>query len=143
MNLGWAVIFVRNAYACSSVLVLACGCIMEDGPAFKLRHERFPSAMHRRAVAHAGFWAEWSNGCGSRSRARVLVRLDGGFATPQIFEFLEAEGCDYVVAMAKSVRLSRRSTRLMEGAAPCQMDRPHRPCVRRDSVRSTTLEKDR
>jgi hypothetical protein len=49
-------------------------------------------------------------------RARVLVRLDGGFSTPQIFEFLEAEGCDYVVAMAKNVRLSRRSTRLMARA---------------------------
>jgi hypothetical protein len=46
-------------------------------------------------------------------RARVLVRLDGGFATPQIFEFLEAQDCDYVVAMAKNVRLSRRATRLM------------------------------
>jgi hypothetical protein len=49
-------------------------------------------------------------------RARVLVRLDGGFATPQIFDFLEAEGCDYVVAMAKNVRLSRRATRLMARA---------------------------
>jgi hypothetical protein len=35
-------------------------------------------------------------------RARVLVRLDGGFAAPQILEFLEAQGCDYVVAMAKT-----------------------------------------
>ena len=49
-------------------------------------------------------------------RARVLVRLDGGFAAPQIFEFLEAEGCDYVVAMAKNVRLARRATRLMARA---------------------------
>ena len=46
-------------------------------------------------------------------RARVLVRLDGGFAAPQIFDFLEAHGCDYVVAMAKNVRLARRATRLM------------------------------
>ena len=35
-------------------------------------------------------------------RARVLVRLDGGLAAPELFEFLEAEGCDYVVAMAKT-----------------------------------------
>jgi hypothetical protein len=49
-------------------------------------------------------------------RARVLVRLDGGFSSPQIFEFLEAEGCDYVVAMAKNVRLSRRAKRLMARA---------------------------
>jgi hypothetical protein len=46
-------------------------------------------------------------------RARVLVRLDGGFAAPEIFEFLEAEGCDYVVAMAKNKRLARRAARLM------------------------------
>jgi hypothetical protein len=46
-------------------------------------------------------------------RARVLVRLDGGFAAPQIFEFLEAQGCDYIVAMAKNMRLARRATRLM------------------------------
>jgi len=46
-------------------------------------------------------------------RARVLVRLDGGFAAPQVFEFLEAQDCDYVVAMAKNARLARRATRLM------------------------------
>lgn len=46
-------------------------------------------------------------------RARVLVRLDGGFAAPEIFKFLEAEGCDYVVAMAKNKRLARRAARLM------------------------------
>jgi hypothetical protein len=45
--------------------------------------------------------------------ARVLVRLDGGFAAPQIFEFLEANRCDYVVAMGKNKRLARRATRLM------------------------------
>ncbi len=46
-------------------------------------------------------------------RARVLVRLDGGFASGEVFEFLEAEGCDYVVAMAKNKRLARRAARLM------------------------------
>ena len=46
-------------------------------------------------------------------RARVLVRLDGGFAASEIFNFLEAEGCDYVVAMAKNKRLSPRAARLM------------------------------
>ncbi len=49
-------------------------------------------------------------------RARVLVRLDGGFAASEIFDFLEAEGCDYVVAMAKNKRLAPRAARLM-GAA--------------------------
>lgn len=46
-------------------------------------------------------------------RARVLVRLDGGFAASELFEFLEAEGCDYVVAMAKNKRLAPRAARLM------------------------------
>lgn len=49
-------------------------------------------------------------------RARVLVRLDGGFAASEIFDFLEAEGCDYVVAMAKNKRLAPRAARLMDTA---------------------------
>ncbi len=35
-------------------------------------------------------------------RARVRVRLDGGLATPALFDELEAAGVDYVVAMAKN-----------------------------------------
>ena len=35
-------------------------------------------------------------------RARLRVRLDGGFAAPEIFDFLEREGLEYVVAMAKN-----------------------------------------
>ena len=46
-------------------------------------------------------------------RARLRVRLDGGFAAPQIFAFLEAEGLEYVVAMAKNKVLERRAARLM------------------------------
>jgi hypothetical protein len=41
-------------------------------------------------------------------KARVLVRLDGGFAAPEIFECLEAEPrLDYVVAMAENKVLAR------------------------------------
>lgn len=40
--------------------------------------------------------------------ARFLVRLDGGFATPEIFDLLDAErGVDYVVAMADNAVLTR------------------------------------
>jgi DDE family transposase len=46
-------------------------------------------------------------------RAILRIRLDGGFASPEIFEFLEAEGVEYVVAMASNVRLVKRSRRLM------------------------------
>ena len=41
-------------------------------------------------------------------RARFLVRLDGGFATPALLDFLDAEvGLDYVVAMAENAVLTR------------------------------------
>ena len=43
-------------------------------------------------------------------RARLLVRLDGGFATPEVFDFLAAEPrVDYVVAMAKNAVLQRQA----------------------------------
>jgi hypothetical protein len=44
---------------------------------------------------------------------RVLMRLDGGFACAEIFDFLEAEGRDYIVAMTKNKRLARRAQRLL------------------------------
>ena len=40
-------------------------------------------------------------------RARILVRLDGGFAEPELFEFLDIVGVDYVVGMAKNDVLER------------------------------------
>jgi hypothetical protein len=46
-------------------------------------------------------------------RARLRARLDGGFAAPEIFDFLEREGLEYVVAMAKNKVLERRAARLM------------------------------
>lgn len=46
-------------------------------------------------------------------RARVRVRLDGGFAAAETFAFLEREGLEYVVAMAKNKVLERRAARLM------------------------------
>ncbi len=43
-------------------------------------------------------------------QARFLVRLDGGFATPEVFDFLDAEPrLDYVVAMAKNAVLQRHA----------------------------------
>jgi hypothetical protein len=46
-------------------------------------------------------------------RARLRVRLDGGFAAAEMFAFLEREGLEYVVAMAKNKVLERRAARLM------------------------------
>jgi hypothetical protein len=45
--------------------------------------------------------------------AILRVRLDGGFAHPQVFEFLDAQGVEYVVAMASNSRLEKRARRLM------------------------------
>jgi hypothetical protein len=45
--------------------------------------------------------------------ARLRVRLDGGFATPAMFTFLEAEGVEYLVAMASNPKLEKRIRRLL------------------------------
>ena len=45
--------------------------------------------------------------------ATLRVRLDGGFASPKLFAFLEAQGVEYVVAMASNRRLEKRARRLM------------------------------
>jgi hypothetical protein len=45
--------------------------------------------------------------------AVLRVRLDGGFASPTLFTFLEREQVEYVVAMASNVRLAKRARRLM------------------------------
>lgn len=46
-------------------------------------------------------------------RARLRVRLDGGFAAADTFAYLEREGLEYVIAMAKNKVLERRAARLM------------------------------
>jgi hypothetical protein len=48
--------------------------------------------------------------------APVLVRLDGGFATPEILDYLDAQAVDYVVAMAKNSVLKRLAEPLMKKA---------------------------
>ena len=47
-------------------------------------------------------------------QAKVLVRLDGGFAGPEMFEFLESERVEYVVAMAQNAVLKRLVEPLMK-----------------------------
>ena len=50
-------------------------------------------------------------------RARLLVRLDGGFATPEVFDVLDAEPrLDYVVAMAKNAVVQRQAESAMQVA---------------------------
>ncbi|HEV7666997.1 MAG TPA: IS1380 family transposase [Thermoanaerobaculia bacterium] len=47
-------------------------------------------------------------------RARLRVRLDGGFASPEILSFLEQEQLEYIVAIGRNPVLSRRAEPLME-----------------------------
>ena len=49
-------------------------------------------------------------------RARVRVRLDAGFATPTLFDELEAAGVEYVVAMATNPVLNRSAAPLLATA---------------------------
>ena len=53
-------------------------------------------------------------------KARIRVRLDGGFASPAIFDFLDAEPkVEYVVAMASNVVLERHVEEDMNVARIC------------------------
>ena len=49
-------------------------------------------------------------------RVRVRVRLDGGFATPVLFDELEAAGVEYVVAMATNPVLAAAAAPLLAAA---------------------------
>ena len=46
-------------------------------------------------------------------KTRFRVRLDGGFATPVLLDYLEFEGVEYLVGMAGNSRLEKRARRLM------------------------------
>jgi hypothetical protein len=49
-------------------------------------------------------------------KAEILVRLDGGFASPEIFDYLEDARLLYVVAMAENTVLARFAEPLMKKA---------------------------
>jgi Transposase DDE domain group 1 len=46
-------------------------------------------------------------------RARLRVRLDAGFADPQLLAFFETEGLEYLVALPRNARLDKRVRRLL------------------------------
>ena len=53
----------------------------------------------------------------SFAKARIRVRLDGGFANPELLAFLDGEpGVEYVVAMASNAVLERKSEEAMQVA---------------------------
>jgi hypothetical protein len=54
---------------------------------------------------------------GSFPKTRIRVRLDGGFANPELLAFLDAEtGVEYVVAMASNAVLNRKAEEAMHVA---------------------------
>ena len=54
---------------------------------------------------------------GSFPKARIRVRLDGGFANPELLAFLDAEaGVEYTVAMAGNAVLNRKAEEAMKVA---------------------------
>lgn len=46
-------------------------------------------------------------------KARIEVRLDGGFAGPELLNFLEEQDVDYLIGIAENKVLTRRAKRLM------------------------------
>jgi hypothetical protein len=49
-------------------------------------------------------------------KAKIRLRLDGGFATPELFDFLDAQGVEYLINMAKNAVLKRYAEKLMKKA---------------------------
>ena len=50
-------------------------------------------------------------------KARIRIRLDGGFANPELLSFLDSEpGVEYVVAMASNAVLNRKAEEAMQYA---------------------------
>lgn len=48
-------------------------------------------------------------------KARIRIRLDSGFAGPELYEFFEAEGLEYIVGMANNEVLLRLARPAMAG----------------------------
>lgn len=52
-------------------------------------------------------------------QARILVRLDGGFAGPELLHFLDEVGVDYVVGLPGNPRLERLAEPFMDAVRVC------------------------
>jgi hypothetical protein len=96
-------------------------------PVFVSFHEgkRPPSQQYllgtvlRPGNAHASLGAQWmlrhtiAAVRGRFPRAEIVVRLDGGFAVPDMFEFLDGQGVSYLVNMGKNPVLKRHVEALL------------------------------
>jgi len=59
------------------------------------------------------------------AKATIRVRLDAGFAGPEIFDYLDAEGVEYAVAMPKNSVLERRAKRSLGRASRLSRESGH------------------
>ncbi len=67
-------------------------------------------------------------------KARIRVRLDGGFSGPGILEYLEEENVEYIVGIAKNVVLERRVKRLMGTARRLSREQDETVALFRDTL---------
>ena len=58
-------------------------------------------------------------------RARLRVRLDGGFGAPAVLDFLDTAGVEYVVGLAATKPLKRRAARALGRARRLYRERGH------------------
>ncbi|MGH2668200.1 MAG: IS1380 family transposase [bacterium] len=56
-------------------------------------------------------------------KARILVRLDGGFGTPEVLDFLDRAGVEYVVGLQASKPLKQRARRALGTARRLSRER--------------------
>ena len=62
-------------------------------------------------------------------KARICIRLDGGFANPEVLDFLDASGVEYVVGLGNWSPLKKRAEQAM-----CQAQRAYRKTGRTTQV---------
>ncbi len=101
---------VNGFYRCWCYLPLVAFLTFDDEPrqylvAAVLRPGTMPAPIGVRGVLKRLLPKLWA----AFPHARLRVRLDGGFATPEIFALLETAGAQYVVAMAKNTMLLRHA----------------------------------
>lgn len=106
--------FFNGFYGGWCYLPLLAFLTIDDEPrqylvAAVLRPGNAPAALGARGVLRRLIPRLWA----AFPRARVRVRLDGGFATPALFDELEAAGVEYVVAMAKNAVLETAAAPLL------------------------------
>ena len=66
-------------------------------------------------------------------KARIRVRLDGGFGNPEVLDFLDAAGVEYVVGLQATQPLKKRARWARPGACHANATRPRRSLATRST----------